>query len=971
MKKLLAFLLLLPCMLWGAQPPYERNIFSTNTQPDSIAAAAAALAGTNKWAGTNILSTQAIVDLEARFGGSGSMDYGVTNTLKAGTNTWTGPNSFSGTSNVLYNWTLMGAGSFVGGIGMYMSNLSAYNFSATNLSGPIIPQIMGIAAVQSQNAITNGCEMVSTNFTGGGSNLVGLNASALASGTVPTDRMTNSFPDWLAPYGTNLCIIGMGDSVMAGTTNSWFWWLTNTWPYNQLWTTNVAVSGAKMASLTNQFAGDYETNTFSTNIWQYRPALTGKPTLVLFQIGVNDVIATGIDVFSNQFNYFVLNQLRSNGFLIGCVTPFQNAIYTTAQGWTNLQQIISLQFWNTNLDFRINSQLFGGVGNTSSDHPAWWSDTIHPNALGAEMFSHFVDAGLRQGKWAVTGWQPQYWTRRIGVDGYAMYGTKKGYELISVSEDGNAATLGGLQAGGSVTSGGHVYVGASSLLYWTGKASLKSPAATQIGLMGGAGAYPLPWLFWGDGSLDSSPTIYCLTGAVPKLTFCAATDSAKACHVTVSSNFVAGGTVTATNGYLTSEGFYLKSTNWIATNAHTFTSPVYSSSSSTSAPSATELTTAAWVRGLFAGGGANYYAGTVQDTGTNTDTPSQPIYQFTSTPQPYSVRSYSLAGVDGYIGSVVTTNKFMNLEGPIVVNANLTLVSSAGGRSASVKPEIYYSYDKTNWFGDWSAPGQNITTGTNQYQWVIGFPGVSATNASGFYVQRRFKITATNGTDQTIVFTLGTNATITTASHISIPASGASGFSIDGSNVVSGTLAAARIPPMPNITNYISIPASAFNPSSNAATAMTITNGNDQTAIPVYAFDDTAKQAVEIYLGQLPDWYPSTFNVKLKWFTTNTPTAVTTNVFWTVAIGAVTNGMGIGTNYGTPVYITNNSAGASLVNVTPASGDITPGGAGLAAGAFLKLRISRTNTVPDQKLIGNAMLVGATLQYRGTNYYSW
>jgi hypothetical protein len=118
---------------------------------------------------------------------------------------------------------------------------------------------------------------------------------------------------------------------------------------------------------------------------------------------------------------------------------------------------------------------------------------------------------------------------------------------------------------------------------------------------------------------------------------------------------------------------------------------------------------------------------------------------------------------------VMTTNTFTTLQGPIDVNAYIAM-TAGGGDAATIHPEIYYSYDKTNWSGDWEAAGQSLLAGTtNLYQWVITFPVITSTNASGFYIERRFKVN-TKGGSPTITFQVGTNAVSGTnnASHISI-----------------------------------------------------------------------------------------------------------------------------------------------------------------------------------------------------------
>lgn len=127
-------------------------------------------------------------------GGTGGVAFN-TNFLLGGSNTWTGPNTFSGSSNVLYNWTLMGNGSFVGGSGMFISNFGAYNLSATNLTGPVLNQIDSAAYAAANHVLTNNYTMVSSNFVGNGSNLVNLSLTNDAV-ELTSQHFTNAVGDY-------------------------------------------------------------------------------------------------------------------------------------------------------------------------------------------------------------------------------------------------------------------------------------------------------------------------------------------------------------------------------------------------------------------------------------------------------------------------------------------------------------------------------------------------------------------------------------------------------------------------------------------------------------------------------------------------------------------------------------------------------------------------------------------------------
>lgn len=207
------------------------------------------------------------------------------------------------------------------------------------------------------------------------------------------------------------------------------------------------------------------------------------------------------------------------------------------------------------------------------------------------------------------------------------------------------------------------------------------------------------------------------------------------------------------------------------TNNSYFNGPALSfSSSASNAPAANELPTAQWVRSLF-NSGYMFYSSTNVFTDATNPSSGQQMYYLTNQIPPTGSRTYVAVNAGDYIGGVCTPTNFTYLQGPISVNAYLQMTNGLGGPSVSVHPEIYYSYDRTNWLGDWSAQAQNITTGTNLYQWVISFPSTTSTNTAGFWIQRRFKVdTATGATHPNVVIHLGTNYISGTndASHISI-----------------------------------------------------------------------------------------------------------------------------------------------------------------------------------------------------------
>lgn len=268
-------------------------------------------------------------------------------------------------------------------------------------------------------------------------------------------------------------------------------------------------------------------------------------------------------------------------------------------------------------------------------------------------------------------------------------------------------------------------------------------------------------------------------------------------------------TIDKTNGSITAKG------SITATNGGLFGAPVTTTSSSSNSPSTLEFATAGWVRGLFNNGFIEYATSNIDNTATNPATLNQVVYQFWNGVIPQSsVRTWASGFItnNGYIGSVVTTNTFTSLSGPVDVNAYLgaTTAGSLNNYFLTIHPEIYYSYDKTNWYGDYVANSQAITgNATNLYAWVISFPTITSTNATGFYVQRRLKIdtASTAGNVPTVYFMVGTNLVSgnSSASHISIAGQSAGlgtsparslGITIDGggSAITLGTKGYLEVP---------------------------------------------------------------------------------------------------------------------------------------------------------------------------------
>ena len=166
-----------------------------------------------------------------------------------------------------------------------------------------------------------------------------------------------------------------------------------------------------------------------------------------------------------------------------------------------------------------------------------------------------------------------------------------------------------------------------------------------------------------------------------------------------------------------------------------------------------DVANAAWTRSLLSGGQYLYAS-------TNVNPHNASNYTFRVTLDTNnSTRTYSDPAADEYVGTVMTTQRYFTVYSPMSVNAYL---GGESGGSISICPEFYYSYDGTNYLGDWDAAAQTVVAGSsNLYQWIISFPTITATNDTGFFVVRRFKIAANSPAKDLYVYVGGS-----TPSHI-------------------------------------------------------------------------------------------------------------------------------------------------------------------------------------------------------------
>lgn len=355
----------------------------------------------------------------------------------------------------------------------------------------------------------------------------------------------------------------------------------------------------------------------------------------------------------------------------------------------------------------------------------------------------------------------------------------------------------------------------------------------------------------------------------------------------------------------------------------TATGPLLSSSASITTPASTELATAGWVRSLFNAGAFFYTTTNVFANATNVGS-DQFVYEFsTNIPLP-AVRSWTTADFltnNGYIGSVLVTNPIQQLSGQISVSAYLGFTGGASTPTLTLHPEVYLSYDRTNWFGDYSAGNQNIVHGsTNLYQWVIDFPAQVSTNATGFWIQRRFKVGAVTGTGtRTLWVMVGTNAISGTAdaSHISV-------------NLPNGTINSTKSIYVADIsTNQLPFSAITNHPIFTGYTATTVPSGGwsvNQTVRYVPTIGSGGANGTE-YLMQSVVPITCTFT---NMYVRESALGANTNATWTLMTNGVASNM---------TCSTIGVGGSTIVQ----SSD-TSHGVPIAAGTLVSVKVVGDNT---------------------------
>jgi len=262
----------------------------------------------------------------------------------------------------------------------------------------------------------------------------------------------------------------------------------------------------------------------------------------------------------------------------------------------------------------------------------------------------------------------------------------------------------------------------------------------------------------------------------------------------------------------------------------TVSNAVTSYSGSTTNPAPYEFVTQQYVQNLLNSGQILYGTSNTIATGgiTNTINGVQNTVSLifsNAAPLAY-VKAFTFAAGDvgNYFATIITTNKFQSISGPIVSSYYLTLNTGAG-HALTIAPDVFITYDLTNLVLVSSGASQSIVVGntvTNLYTWTSSAAQYNSTNAAGFYIVRRTKCIAQVGAPTLWVSGGGANTT-TLAFNSSVGSSGnySGTFTGNGAGLTNLSL------PYTSITNSPWITTNAFTSliSSSNFVKATVTNG--------------------------------------------------------------------------------------------------------------------------------------------------
>jgi len=101
-----------------------------------------------------------------------------------------------------------------------------------------------------------------------------------------------------------------------------------------------------------------------------------------------------------------------------------------------------------------------------------------------------------------------------------------------------------------------------------------------------------------------------------------------------------------------------------------------------------------------------------------------------------------------YFASIVSTNTYQSVTGPFVNDFYIQADGSGANHALGIAPDIFVTYDLTNLIPICAGAEQSLTMAatTNLYTWIQSAAQYNSTNAAGFYVVRRVRVTSQNGT---------------------------------------------------------------------------------------------------------------------------------------------------------------------------------------------------------------------------------
>ncbi len=183
-----------------------------------------------------------------------------------------------------------------------------------------------------------------------------------------------------------------GDSITAGFGVS----AGLDWPSQLMSLSNFTGKGTKVNSAVNGSNIATMTARYAASVYPYRPAATGKPAILMIDIGTNDIFTfggaghTGAATFSDLSTYIAT--AKADGFKIWSLTLIDRLISGTQ--WSIRDRLEAHEFnrllrestttWDRLVDI-------APVFPDNSDTTIYQADNIHPNSTGAANFALLVN----------------------------------------------------------------------------------------------------------------------------------------------------------------------------------------------------------------------------------------------------------------------------------------------------------------------------------------------------------------------------------------------------------------------------------------------------------------------------------------------------------------------------------------------------------------------------------------------------